>query len=582
MSIILSVVPYYTIVLGLGIWAYKLIYHNNLIQKYSTYLYIPKVHINDYIDKNLKHLNLIRVNIDSHDDLHEEKPSVLYNSKSDMLNRIIGIVFSVTLSLSVGLILLILLELGDFLDADSRLGLFKITINALIFLLVSVVPIFIISLLAIQDILPKTLPSAGLVSILYAVWLLVLHKCGDLTQSFNPRGDVSRHVVEKVINEVSIVGITILAILSGVGSISTPYKIFEKYKGLEPDSKDVNQVDINSAIQYFNNTSSLIAKRKSELNKLQVAAGGTVYSLPNDSHRLHKSPKKLSLLHKVQSFANISKYDSEENELIKEIESLESLKNTLYDDLVKLISKFTLQNDQYNVSLERLLYWGNMSLAIYCVYRIINVFLVKLPLLLFYGEDYYNVSSTVIDSNEEAPSSKDALAITLSKVILSVFRNLPVSEAQLVNQLSFILSASLFVCSFSNVLTTFKSFSRFFPGHSSSETTKNWLKHLIVAELVGVYVIATALLIRTNLPATLSNQISKILSLSGSAAKSPNASIEEVVFIDNWFDKIFAITCVITSIVIFMKRLLEEDRLNTDSSSYDEELFIEDSGLKLA
>ncbi|KAF6063219.1 Abscisic acid G-protein coupled receptor family protein [Candida albicans] len=478
-----------------------------------------------------------------------------------MLNRIIGIVFSVTLSLSVGLILLILLELGDFLDADSRLGLFKITINTLIFLLVSVVPIFIISLLAIQDILPKTLPSAGLVSILYAVWLLVLHKCGDLTQSFNPRGDVSRHVVEKVINEVSIVGITILAILSGVGSISTPYKIFEKYKGLEPDSKDVNQVDINSAIQYFNNTLSLIAKRKSELNKLQVAAGGTVYNLPNDSHRLHKSPKKLSLLHKVQSFANISKYDSEENELIKEIESLESLKNTLYDDLVKLISKYTLQNDQYNVSLERLLYWGNMSLAIYCVYRIINVFLVKLPLLLFYGEDYYNVSSTVI---------------------LSVFRNLPVSEAQLVNQLSFILSASLFVCSFSNVLTTFKSFSRFFPGHSSSETTKNWLKHLIVAELVGVYVIATALLIRTNLPATLSNQISKILSLSGSAAKSPNASIEEVVFIDNWFDKIFAITCVITSIVIFMKRLLEEDRLNTDSSSYDEESFIEDSGLKLA
>ena len=67
---------------------------------------------------------------------------------------------------------------------------------------------------------------------------------------------------------------------------------------------------------------------------------------------------KLSLLHKVQSFANISKYDSEENELIKEIESLESLKNTLYDDLVKLISKYTLQNDQYNVSLERLLYWG--------------------------------------------------------------------------------------------------------------------------------------------------------------------------------------------------------------------------------
>lgn len=170
------------------------------------------------------------------------------------------------------------------------------------------------------------------------------------------------------------------------------------------------------------------------------------------------------------------------------------------------------------------------------------------------------------------------MAITLSKVILTIFYNLPVSESQLVNQLSFILSASLFICSFSNVLTTFKSFSKFFPGHLGSATAKTWLKYLVVAELVGVYVIATALLIRTNLPANLSNQISQILSLSGHTVQAANSSIKEVVFIDNWFDKIFAITCVVSGFVIVAKRLLDEDRLNTGVSSYDEELFIEDDG----
>ena len=101
-------------------------------------------------------------------------------------------------------------------------------------------------------------------------------------------------------------------------------------------------MDINSTIQYFNNTLSLIAKRKSELNKLQVAAGGTVYNLPNDSHRLHKSLKNYHYSIKFNHLQTFQKYDSEENELIKEIESLESLKNTLYDDLVKLISKVHL------------------------------------------------------------------------------------------------------------------------------------------------------------------------------------------------------------------------------------------------
>lgn len=536
--------------------------------------------INDYLDKNLKSLKLIRVQIDdaeSEDEYLTMKSKPLIQKKEDTRNNIIGLIFSTTMALSVGLISLILLELGDLLDADYRLGLFKFTINTLMLLLVMVLPISIISLLIAQDDLPRTVKSVGLIIGSYIVWLVILHKCGDLTQSFNTG---SRSFIEKIINQVSIVGITILAILSGVGSTSTPYKIFEKYKLINSDDREVGELDINTAIQYFNNTSTLLAKREQELEKLQMASGGTIYNLPDNeySEGTLKPPKRLSLLNRVQSFAHIPTKNTEENELTNEIDSLKSLRNSLYSDLIKAISRYHNQNSQQNIGLERVLEWANWGLAVYCVYRIVNVFLIKLPILFFYGEQDYTVQSEVIDSAEEPSISKDALAITLSKVILTIFYNLPVSESQLVNQLSFILSASLFICSFSNVLTTFKSFSKFFPGHLGSATAKTWLKYLVVAELVGVYVIATALLIRTNLPANLSNQISQILSLSGHTVQAANSSIKEVVFIDNWFDKIFAITCVVSGFVIVAKRLLDEDRLNTGVSSYDEELFIEDDG----
>lgn len=536
--------------------------------------------INDYLDKNLKSLKLIRVQIDdaeSEDEYLTMKSKPLIQKKEDTRNNIIGLIFSTTMALSVGLISLILLELGDLLDADYRLGLFKFTINTLMLLLVMVLPISIISLLIAQDDLPRTVKSVGLIIGSYIGWLVILHKCGDLTQSFNTG---SRSFIEKIINQVSIVGITILAILSGVGSTSTPYKIFEKYKLINSDDREVGELDINTAIQYFNNTSTLLAKREQELEKLQMASGGTIYNLPDNeySEGTLKPPKRLSLLNRVQSFAHIPTKNTEENELTNEIDSLKSLRNSLYSDLIKAISRYHNQNSQQNIGLERVLEWANWGLAVYCVYRIVNVFLIKLPILFFYGEQDYTVQSEVIDSAEEPSISKDALAITLSKVILTIFYNLPVSESQLVNQLSFILSASLFICSFSNVLTTFKSFSKFFPGHLGSATAKTWLKYLVVAELVGVYVIATALLIRTNLPANLSNQISQILSLSGHTVQAANSSIKEVVFIDNWFDKIFAITCVVSGFVIVAKRLLDEDRLNTGVSSYDEELFIEDDG----
>ena len=67
------------------------------------------------------------------------------------------------------------------------------------------------------------------------------------------------------------------------------------------------------------------------------------------------------------------------------------------------------------------------------------------------------------------------------------------------------------------------------------------IKNLIVSELTGIYILATILMIRSNLPFGVSAKLNELL---GEKFTVPN------VVIDVWFDKVFAITCVLTLIGI--------------------------------
>ncbi|KAK6454061.1 Abscisic acid G-protein coupled receptor-domain-containing protein [Scheffersomyces xylosifermentans] len=642
---LLFVIPF----VSLAIWIYSFVFNHNIIQTYSNRLHIPKSQINSFIASKLVREHKVEISFvnsegfldadDSNNDFSvtNRKPSSTTNAFTTNY-KIVGITFSATIALSVELIFLMLCELIDVFNEDTRLFFFTLTIDSLIFLLTVVQPYLIVSLFVNQKIFPGIKGNTtNLVKtvLLFIFWLVALHKCGDLSRSFTPRvvhsttvhGSNTKSLIETKINEISIAGITILAVLSGIGSTSTPYKLFpvEKYftkffkrakqhdSGTEiPKKRQITDVELNASIRYLNNTCSLLAKREQELERVLQENGGTIYNLPDRSSsdnllKFHGNangnlPSKKrpfgGLLHKVQSFASLASASSEESELSKEIEGLKDLRASLYNDLMKQIEQFLeqkhsgIENGHKIVNL--LWKWGYMAFGLYCVYRIVNVLLIRIPLHVIYGayaEDFeiHPTDTNVID--EQTPdaellkatsTTKDALATTLAKLILLVFHNLAISETQLVNQLSFILSGSLFVCSFSNVLVTFKSFGRFLPASVVSHSSNNWSKHLIISELAGVYVIATALLIRTNLPTNLSNHISKILSLSGSAISNPNISVKEVQFIDSWFDKVFAFSCVATGISIIVRNHLDGDNAVFAPNEYDEESLLESSSFKTA
>lgn len=522
------------------------------------------------------------------------------STESGASHQVVAIGFSLVMALSLELMILILCQLVDP-NSENRDVLFHLTIDSLVILVTVLVPFMIINLLVSHLVSPVCKHKSDYrarvcVSVVaFLAWFWTLHKFGDLSRSFSPKSSTyqTRSLVDQKINQISIAGITVMSILSGIGAATSIYKVIPSIIALvgsrtakypPKPSEVVTETDLNNMILSYNNTIRLLSKRQAQLSEYEVGTGGTVYNdkLTGDKEgdlKLLKAPNRIGgILHKVQSFASLSQIQQgEEQELNEEIRALQTLSNNLFQDVNKAMIKFcNHKNQTTNHSVvNNLMVYFDYVFSGYCIYRVLNIVFVKFPY-------YYQTlgtqalgTSQLESKDSVADSTNDALAITISKIITSLL-NVSMSESQLTNQIGFLISGSLFMVNFSNVLMTLKSFGHLFPIYTQLPGhIKNWLKHLAISQLLAIYIISTCLLIRINLPTNLSVQISKILSLSGSASTSEKLMTREIEFIDHWFDLVFCVTIAITAVVLMVQNWAQE------APEYDEELFVEEAGPKL-
>lgn len=170
-------------------------------------------------------------------------------------------------------------------------------------------------------------------------------------------------------------------------------------------------------------------------------------------------------------------------------------------------------------------------------------------------------------SYDDGGSDKDPLAVTISNILdFFLFRfNYQQELDSLTKQISLVLSICLFVCSLSTVSTTISYLLTLLPvrlqvlalsalqNKDNSELPKSKqdiylvrktasiIKNLAVSELTGVYILATILMIRSNLPYEVSQRVNELL---GERFTVPN------VVIDIWSDKIFALSALFTIVGI--------------------------------
>lgn len=571
-----ELLPLSAALLGFACVAYKFLYNHHIIRTYTNRQEVSTAQLGSLIEARFsKELASQLVSMQSAP--AEERPgrALLSDIHQEKINHVVRVLFSLLAALSLELVLLMMLQLAGAYEPD--LLFIKFVIHTLVVLVTMVHPLLVVSLYVNQDLLPsldwrspRAVSKLASTILLCVAWYVMLNRFGAMTAALDAAQDKS--FLEAKTNEIVLTGITITAVLSGVGCTLAPIQMFwtDRLPARNLQTKDAR---FKSLLQLWSSTSTLLTKRQQQLDALREANGGRVYNAPQDKVRLLRGSGE-KILNKVQSFTSLLAFHRlEEDELVQEIESLTELRDSLFLEMQAAVSEAKSWQSTLPPAMVKLVRVFSLAFCCYCVYRIFNVLFLRLPFHYFWAE-----SAAVPDDNEASlnKNTKDALAITIAKLIQSI-GYLPMSETQLINQVSFILSGSLFVCSFQNVLTTFKSAGRILPTSTTTVTAdvKGWLRNLVVSEFLAIYVIATALLIRSNLPADIAKLMLRILSLTSTAsATTLEGMLVEVEFIDRWFDKIFGLTCVVTFLVLALKVFIESDNMYADG--YDEEKFIED------
>ncbi|GCE97788.1 hypothetical protein ZYGM_000964 [Zygosaccharomyces mellis] len=340
---------------------------------------------------------------------------------------------------------------------------------------------------------------------------------------------------ENILTKLSILGITVMAMLSSIASISTLYYTYimikSRIKGsVTNDSRKVfNDINTGTLLWY---TDDMVTEKMEEYQK-HIDETIKILNRLDKEDSDKESPMRTRLMDKIGWYQ-------------LELGQLESrLREPKFVQILKKMFQF--------------------SFLFYCFQKVVMSFTKRIPLIItdvIRGRQYGQL--------EENSLGADPLVITISSILDVIFFRFSYQHDldALTRQISLIISTSLFACSFSTVATTISYMIALLPtrfrilvmyaihsGGGPSELPQfkkegrgsqhykspSIIKNLFVSELSGIYVVATILTIRSNLPFAVSQKVNELL---GQRFTVPN------VVIDSWFEIIYGVFCILTLIGI--------------------------------
>ncbi|AOA63675.1 Putative G-protein coupled receptor [Komagataella phaffii CBS 7435] len=456
-----------------------------------------------------------------------DKKTVLPNEYTPMV-YIAKLVFSIVVSASLMVISLVLFEIQGFFDLDSKIVIWKFSLPLLVFFLIFVVPmLFVYHLINNWELRREFKFNSNIKAVLLmaitVIWLLALQ---FLKKAFFWIDDSGEGYLVRFLNQLALLGIMSLGALSGIISVSTPYNAYRK------DQQYISVLDLKNKARQLESIQDQLNTKLSRLETKPKASRFRLFSFSsNDS--------------------NYSRI---------EVESLTSMRDSLKQELHQLYEKYQVQKNKDSFLGKIGIMWTKVF-SIYCVYKFTSVLLYKIPV------SYYKTYSR--PSDEEPNVASDALSATLSKLIVSLnISSFQPDEKELTNQITFLLSLGLFASSISSLHSTFHSIKKALPSHLSvsvsspdSTNNKSVFRSLFISETLGIYTISTLVLLKTNIPESLSKSF---VSFLGKSSYFNGARV------DFLFDKVFATSCTVSLVILLLSSFFgNEDEI------YDEEILLE-------
>ncbi|PVD27318.1 hypothetical protein C0Q70_12474 [Pomacea canaliculata] len=199
-------------------------------------------------------------------------------------HSVVLLVFSVTFSLSCTMFELIIFEILGIMDSSSRFFHWKLGLYAILFVLIAVLP-FYLAYFAIGTIRLVPQKQHVKVMIAFGAWCAILYlfwRIGDPFPILSPKHGIFS--IEQCIGRVGVIGVTLMAILSGFGAVNCPYTYMSYFV------RHVTETDIQGIEKRLLQTLEMIivkkkrvalAKRESLRQARSVTSGGIWSMLKN-------------------------------------------------------------------------------------------------------------------------------------------------------------------------------------------------------------------------------------------------------------------------------------------------------------
>jgi hypothetical protein len=428
--------------------------------------------------------------------------------------RVVAITFSTTIALAAVLVELILCELSNTLNPAARALALQATVPSLLFLLV-----FLIPFLELQSIvsgagwsfkrvggkIPRTswlLQLAGFTLWLAGFWWLGKGLPGTYIHAM--ASQPGKGLNEACLERVGIIGISLMALLSGFAAVSAPWQTF----GARP--RPVTEADVSRKQAGLDATNDMLAAKRSRLRALQ---------------RKVKDTPPEGFMTKVIGTIRGSADAQEIKTLELEVSGLSSMALSLASSLTVLQNRLAYSQRASSPIGKLLLTPFSYAFAVYCVYRIFTTTLTAIR------RAWFSSPEAIFTSSDTDP---------INRILSLLAKNFDPSLDQLAwsRQISFLLSGIILLASFNSVLTTFHMLTKLLPSLLYQAQAN---LALIIGQISATYVISSALLLRSNLPSEMKTVVSEAL-----------GSPLEPGFVERWFDGWFLAASLGTAVGIWV------------------------------
>uniref|UniRef100_A0A1I7TLH9 Golgi pH regulator n=1 Tax=Caenorhabditis tropicalis TaxID=1561998 RepID=A0A1I7TLH9_9PELO len=411
-------------------------------------------------------------------------------------NKFVQFIFSFTFSLSCSLFELIIFEIADVLDPVSRQNYWTNCLSIILFTLVVVIPIYMafLSIQSLKFIQPKaTLP---LTLLFWIVFLYFFWKIGDPFPILSSKHGI--FTIEQVISRVGVIGVTVMAVLSGFGAVNAPYTYMTIFM------RPVEEIQAQQLEKRLIHAMDMIVSKKRKMARNQL-----------ELKRLNaeKSSKEPSFLSRLWSNFNEgvseTNLESQISRMESEIKPLETLSKYLFLELVELRNML----DRVKFSKTFLGMYFNVLghfFSLYCIWKIFISFI-----------------NIIFDRVGKVDPVTRLIEISVNYVGIDM-------DVRYWSQyISFFLVGVIAITSVRGLLITM---AKFFVSISNIRSSN--IIVLGFAQIMGMYFVSSVLLMRMNVPPQYRIILTQVLGKL------------QFNFYHRWFDVIFLISAV-TSIVVF-------------------------------